>query len=65
MSGRRKEPATATLTVRLTEDLKARLLAAATSGPYEITATSIVARGIELALAELAAKFDANLGGAA
>lgn len=50
---------TATLTVRLSEDRKQALDEAATTGPYQISATSIVERGIDLAIAELNAMRDA------
>ncbi|MCD1645301.1 hypothetical protein [Aurantimonas coralicida] len=44
---------TAMLTVRLSENRKQALDEAATTGPYRISATSIVERGIDLAIAEL------------
>ena len=42
-----------TLTVRLTEEQRARLDAACALGPYRVALTEIIARGIELAAAEL------------
>jgi len=42
-----------TITVRLTEEQRARLDRAAKLGPYSITLTDIINRGIELAAAEL------------
>lgn len=44
---------TKTLTVRLTDEVHARLQSAAKLGPYEISLTTIVERGIELAAQEL------------
>lgn len=43
-----------TITVRITRELREKLDQATTAGPYAITATSIIERGIELALVELA-----------
>lgn len=45
---------TATLTVRLTDEMKARLDNLSQRGPYKISITSIIERGIELAAEELA-----------
>ena len=42
-----------TLTVRLSDETRARLEAASKLGPYEISLTTIVERGIVLAAAEL------------
>ena len=44
-----------TLTVRLTSEHHERLYAAANMGPYRISLTEIIARGIELAAQELEA----------
>ena len=43
------------ITVRLTEDMKAKLDTLTVRGPYRISITSIIERGIELAAAELEA----------
>lgn len=51
-----EEPATgksATLTVRLSAEMREKLDSLAVSGPYRISITSIVERGIELAAQEL------------
>lgn len=50
--GVRKE---AVLSVRIDADLKRRLDEACDAGPYRITQSSLVQRGIELAIEELAA----------
>lgn len=42
-----------TVTIRLTADQRARLDAATTLGPYRISISEIIARGIELAAQEL------------
>lgn len=42
-----------TITVRLTQDQRDRLDRAAAIGPYRVTLTDIIARGIELAAQEL------------
>jgi hypothetical protein len=42
-----------TITVRLTQEQRDRLDAAATIGPYRVNLTEIIARGIELAAQEL------------
>jgi hypothetical protein len=41
------------LTIRLTDEQRARLQSASTFGPYKISLTEIVSRGIELAAQEL------------
>lgn len=45
---------TSTLTVRLTTDMRDKLDRLAERGPYRISITSIIERGIELAAQELA-----------
>lgn len=52
------------LTIRLTDEQRARLDAAATLGPYKISLTEIVARGIELAAQELERMAASQKGGA-
>lgn len=47
------QPKTSSLTVRLTDEQRARLEAAANIGPYRVSITEIVTRGIELASCEL------------
>ena len=42
-----------TLSIRLTEEVRDRLERATTVGPYRVTMTEIIARGIELAAQEL------------
>ncbi len=42
-----------TLTIRLPAELKARLEAASQAGPYRLTLTAIVVRGIVLACDEI------------
>jgi hypothetical protein len=42
-----------TITVRLTDEQHARLHAASAVGPYRVSLTEIIARGIELASQEL------------
>lgn len=42
-----------TITVRLTDEQHARLHAASSIGPYRVSLTEIIARGIELASQEL------------
>ena len=44
-----------TITVRLTEEQRKRLDNASTIGPYTVSLTDIIARGIELAALELEA----------
>lgn len=44
-----------TLTVRLSDETRERLERATVTGPYRITITSVLERGINLALAELEA----------
>jgi len=51
------------LTIRLTDEQRARLDAASTLGPYKISLTEIVARGIELAAQELERLFPTDEGG--
>ena len=46
-------PRSVTLTVRMTKEIKSRLDDASKNMPFKISTTSIVERGIELALAEL------------
>jgi len=46
-----KKPST--VTVRLTDDQRVRLEQAAKIGPYPISLTAIIARGIELAAQEI------------
>lgn len=56
MAGRKigpNGPKADSVTVRLTPEQKARLETATTVGPYRITLTEVVARGIELAAREL------------
>lgn len=53
-----------TITVRLTEAQRERLDAASAIGPYSISLTDIIARGIELAAIELEAMEAARKGGA-
>lgn len=48
-------PKTATITVRLTDEARQRLDRAASFGPYSISLSDIIARGIELAAQELEA----------
>jgi len=41
------------MSVRVSPDLKRRLYEASSLGPYKVTVTNIIERGIELALKEL------------
>lgn len=54
-----------TLNVRLTEDQRLRLDKISSFGPYDVSITDIVVRGIELAALELEAMETARKGGAA
>lgn len=54
-----------TITVRLTDEQRQRLDDATAFGPYSISRTDIIARGIELASLELEAMAKARKGGAA
>lgn len=47
------EPMKDVLSVRISADLKRRMSEACDAGPYRVPITSIVERGIELALKEL------------
>lgn len=53
MNGEEMPTKSATLTIRLTAELRAKLDALAMRGPYRLSVTSIVERGIELAVQEL------------
>ncbi len=59
-----KTPKPSTITVRLTSEQRERLDRAASFGPYSVSLTEIVARGIELAAQELEAMEAARKGGA-
>lgn len=48
-----KQPKLHSITVRLTDEQRMRLDSAAKIGPYSISLTEIIARGIELAANEL------------
>lgn len=48
-----KQPKPHTITIRLTDEQRARLDAASKFGPYSISLTDIIVRGIELAAKEL------------
>ncbi|QCO07346.1 hypothetical protein [Azospirillum argentinense] len=56
---------TTSLTIRIPVVLKDRLERATKAGPYEMTMTSIVLRGVDLALQELAAMEAARIAHAA
>ena len=53
MSKKQAKPAEV-LSVRVPADLKRRMEAASETGPYPVSITNLVQRGIELALKELA-----------
>lgn len=59
-----RAPKSATITVRLTPEQRDRLDRAASFGPYSVSLTDIIARGIELAAQELEAMEAARKGGA-
>lgn len=52
--GMANDKKSATITVRLTDEMKVKLESLAQRGPYKISITSIIERGIELAAEELA-----------
>jgi hypothetical protein len=51
---KRQAKADAVLSVRISSDLKRQMEAASEAGPYRVSITNLVERGLELALKELA-----------